>query len=78
MVKKRRTGGLIHRKEDNFHSVIFAGEWQGEIDDFWRESLQNSQIKVEHQLLMLPSGELITTCRDFQLFIHIGDGVLTQ
>jgi len=49
MAKKHRTGGLIQRKEDNFHSAIFEGEWQGEIDDFWREPLQNSQIKVMSQ-----------------------------
>jgi len=56
MVKKRRTAGLIQRKEDNFQYVIFAGEWQGEIDDLWREPLQNSQIKVISQPYILSFG----------------------
>lgn len=49
MAKKHHKGGLIHRKEDNFHSAIFEGEWQGEIDDLWREPLKNGQIKVMSQ-----------------------------
>ncbi|MBK4725732.1 hypothetical protein [Pantoea agglomerans] len=75
MAKKHRTGGLIQRKEDNFHSAIFAGGWQGEIDDFWREPLQNSLIKVMSQPLMLFFGELITSYRDFQLVASGSDGL---
>jgi len=72
MTKKHRKGGLIQRKEDNFHSAIFAGGWQGEIDYLWRESLKNSQIKVMSQPLMLFFGELITRYRDFQLAASSG------
>ncbi|WP_338501980.1 hypothetical protein VRB95_00245 [Erwinia aphidicola] len=40
MVKKTRRAGPGGQKVDNFQYAIIARRWQGEIDYFWRESLQ--------------------------------------
>jgi hypothetical protein len=53
MTKNRDTTGFSGQKVDNFCLLTNVGLCQGEVAEFWRDTLQNGLIKETPQLFIL-------------------------